>query len=87
MFAETKVVCSGSKGKSVYLHKEGVMPELHLTGGGGSPGDLWYLDNGASNNMTGDLEKFKTIDEEVTRKVKFGDESTVGIKGKGTILF
>jgi len=64
-----------------------VMPELHLTGGGASSGYLWYLDNGASNHMTGDLEKFKTLNDEITGKVKFGDGSMVEIKGKGTILF
>ena len=71
----------------MYQREGDVMPELHLTGGGASSGDLWYLDNGASNHMTGDLEKFKTLDDEITGKVKFGDGSTVEIKGKGTILF
>ncbi|XP_066392178.1 uncharacterized protein [Miscanthus floridulus] len=42
--------------------------------------DLWYLDNGASYHMTGDLEMLETLDEEITGKVKFGDGSTVEIK-------
>jgi len=87
MLVETEVVVSGSKGDSVYQHEGDVMLELHLTGGGASSGDLWYLDNGASNHMTGDLEKFETLDDEITGKVKFGDGSMVEIKSKGTILF
>ncbi|XP_047328199.1 uncharacterized protein LOC124931713 [Impatiens glandulifera] len=49
--------------------------------------DAWFLDNGASNHMTGDKEKFFELDEAVTGKVKFGDGSTVQICGKGSIMF
>jgi hypothetical protein len=37
--------------------------------------------------MSGDLEKFKTLDETFNGRVKFGDGSTVEIMGKGIILF
>nr|GEW10599.1 zinc finger, CCHC-type [Tanacetum cinerariifolium] len=47
---------------------------------------LWYLDNGASNHMTGIREHFKELNEKVTRKVRFGDASYIEIKGKGSIL-
>nr|GEY55176.1 zinc finger, CCHC-type [Tanacetum cinerariifolium] len=47
---------------------------------------LWYLDNGASNHMTGVREHFKEIDEKVSGKVKFGDGSYIEIKGKGSII-
>ena len=87
MLAETEEVVSGGNGDSVFLHEKKVLPELHLTGDSESSRDLWYLDNGASYHMTGDLEMLKTLDEEITGKVKFGDGSTVEIKGKGTILF
>ncbi|XP_047309782.1 uncharacterized protein LOC124913230 [Impatiens glandulifera] len=49
--------------------------------------DAWFLDNGDSNHMTGDKEKFFVLDEVVTRKVKFGDGSTIQICGKGFIMF
>lgn len=29
--------------------------------------DLWYLDNDASNHLTGQKSKFKDLDEEITR--------------------
>ena len=48
---------------------------------------VWYLDNGASNHMTGDRRYFKEIDESITGKVRFGDDSRIDIKGKGPILF
>nr|GEY24944.1 zinc finger, CCHC-type [Tanacetum cinerariifolium] len=47
---------------------------------------LWYLDNGASNHMTGIREHFKELDEKVSGKVRFEDGSCIKIKGKGSIL-
>lgn len=49
--------------------------------------NVWYLDNGASNHMTGHRSKFRDLDEGVTGRVRFGDGSTVDIKGKGTVYF
>nr|GEW88632.1 ribonuclease H-like domain, reverse transcriptase, RNA-dependent DNA polymerase [Tanacetum cinerariifolium] len=43
---------------------------------------LWYLDNGASNHMTGIREHFKELDEKVSGKVRFRDGSYIKIKGK-----
>lgn len=47
--------------------------------------NLWYLDNCASNYMSWQREKFDELDENVTGKVRFGDNSVVHIKGKGSI--
>ncbi|XP_039128858.1 uncharacterized protein LOC120264988 [Dioscorea cayenensis subsp. rotundata] len=49
--------------------------------------DLWYLDNGASNHMTGHRAKFQELNEAVTGRVKLGDGSTVQIMDKGTVMF
>ena len=48
---------------------------------------LWYLDNGASDHMTGDQTKFKELDEKFIGNVKLCDKSIVLIQGKGYILF
>ncbi|KAL0356305.1 UNVERIFIED_CONTAM: Retrovirus-related Pol polyprotein from transposon TNT 1-94 [Sesamum radiatum] len=47
---------------------------------------IWYLDNGASNHMTGDKSKFVHIDTKVTGDVCFGDDTKVEIEGKGTVI-
>ena len=41
----------------------------------------------ASNHMTGDRRYFDRLDEKITGKVRFGDDSRVDIKGKCTISF
>jgi transposase InsO family protein len=87
MLAVLEEVKSDEKRRAIDLTEARVFPELHLTGGGEQTGNCWYLDNGASNHMTGDLHKFTELDEGVTGKVRFGDGSSVEIKGKGTILF
>ncbi|XP_013589050.1 PREDICTED: uncharacterized protein LOC106297332 [Brassica oleracea var. oleracea] len=48
---------------------------------------IWYLDNGASNHMTGKREFFSNLDESIKGKVKFGDGSNVEIVGKDSITF
>ena len=73
--------------EEVFLNEVKVHPELHFTRDGESCGDIWYLDNGASNHMTGDLHKFRDIDTTVNDKVCFGDGSAVEIQGKGSTLF
>ena len=47
----------------------------------------WFLDTGASNNMTGDRSAFAELDEGVTGSVRFGDGSSVAIRGRGTVTF
>ena len=49
--------------------------------------DVWYLDNGASNHMCGNRTFFSDIDETITGKVSFGDDSRINIKVKGSIRF
>jgi len=61
--------------------------ELHFTSDGESCGELWYLDNGASNHMTGDRQKFRDLNTTVGGKVSFGDGFVVEIHGRGSILF
>ena len=69
------------------LDEERFFPKLHLTGGSEQTGDIWYLDNRASNHTTGDRNKFTELNEGIMGKVKFDDGSIVEIEGKGSILF
>jgi hypothetical protein len=71
----------------MFLDERKVVPELHLTGGEKKAGDDWYLDNGASNHMSGVADMFQNLDTGVVGKVRFGDGSTVEIKGRGTLVF
>lgn len=72
----------------VLLNEEGVKPKLIANDEGKKLGsNVWYLDNGASNHMTGEKAKFKVLNEGITGRVKFGDGSTVNIEGKGSIIF
>ncbi|CAD6270422.1 unnamed protein product [Miscanthus lutarioriparius] len=64
-----------SRMQRVFLNELKVVPELHLSDGGGPSCGVWYLDNGASNHMTGDVLKFRDLDHAVLGK------------GRGTIVF
>ena len=68
----------------VFLNEKNVVPEKFETNAGEN---MWYLDNGASNHMTGDKRYFSSIDKAITGKVRFGDDSRIDIRGKGTISF
>ncbi|KAL8091057.1 hypothetical protein AgCh_040237 [Apium graveolens] len=67
------------------VHEEKVTPKLNRESNVRVESNVWYLDNGSSNHMTGQKLKFEEIDETVAGQVKFGDGSIVHIKGKGSI--
>ena len=69
----------------VYLNEQRVNPSVFDTNLDAR--DVWYLDNGASNHMSGNRIFFSTLDETITGKVRFGDDSRIDIKGKGSIQF
>lgn len=49
--------------------------------------NTWYLDTGATNHMTGSKASFAKLDDTIKGSVKFGDESTVDICGRGVVTF
>ncbi|KAG7567621.1 Zinc finger CCHC-type [Arabidopsis thaliana x Arabidopsis arenosa] len=67
----------------VYLNEKNVKPKDFEK----DSENAWYLDNGASNHMTENRAWFSKIDETITGKVRFGDDSRIDIKGTGPILF
>ncbi|XP_076943886.1 uncharacterized protein LOC143614285 [Bidens hawaiensis] len=68
----------------VMLNEEKVFPSEYAKDS--TEKGVWYLDNGASNHMTGERIYFSELDEKTIGCVKFGDGSTVEIRGKGSIL-
>ena len=47
---------------------------------------VWYLDTGASSHITSKRSFFHSIDENQHGVVRFGDESSVAFKGRGSIF-
>eukprot|EP01018_Ginkgo_biloba_P021449 Gb_26759 [translate_table: standard] len=47
--------------------------------------DVWFLDSGCSNHMTGNKKLFSKLDESVQSQVKLGDKTKVPVMGKGII--
>ncbi|XP_020687907.1 uncharacterized protein LOC110103503, partial [Dendrobium catenatum] len=48
--------------------------------------EIWFLDSGCSNHMTGMKFFFKEIDMSKKSKVIFGDNNVVQVEGKGSIV-
>ena len=47
--------------------------------------DLWFLDSGCSNHMTGNKEFFENLDTSIKSEVKLGNNEIVEVNGKGTV--
>nr|GEW38347.1 zinc finger, CCHC-type [Tanacetum cinerariifolium] len=60
-----------TKHEEVLLNEGQIQPGKYDT----ADASMWYLDNGASNHMTGIKSHFRDIDESVTRHIHFGDGS------------
>ncbi|KAJ9567458.1 LOW QUALITY PROTEIN: hypothetical protein OSB04_003424 [Centaurea solstitialis] len=78
-------ICVQEKPEMVLLNEDKVLPKRYAS----DPkehNDIWYLDNGASNHITGKRSHFAELDEKIVGRVRFGDGSTVEIKGKGSVL-
>lgn len=49
--------------------------------------EVWYVDTGASNHMSGSKSSFSFLNENFHTTVSFGDHSKVDVMGKGNIQF
>eukprot|EP00253_Pinus_taeda_P034395 PITA_34395 len=47
--------------------------------------DVWFLDSGCSNHMTGNIAMFSNLDENVKSEVTTGTDSKIAVKGKGSV--
>ena len=47
--------------------------------------DVWYLDLGCINHMSGNIEMFSNLEESVKSKVPLGTNSKVFVMGKGKV--
>ena len=47
--------------------------------------DIWFLDSGCSNHMTGNILMFSMLDEHVKSQVTLGTNSKVSVMGKGSV--
>jgi len=48
--------------------------------------DVWFLDSGASNHMTGRKDVFTELDEKVHGEISFGDLSKISVQGRGDVM-
>eukprot|EP00253_Pinus_taeda_P025062 PITA_25062 len=47
--------------------------------------DVWFLDSGCSNHMTGNIAMFANLDKNVKSEVTIGTDSKIPVKGKGSV--
>jgi hypothetical protein len=47
--------------------------------------DLWLLDSGCNNHMTGNRELLSCIDSSISYDITLGDDSLVKVQGKGIV--
>jgi len=47
--------------------------------------DVWFLDSGCSNHMTGNKAIFSNLDEEIKSEVTTGTDTKISVKGKGRV--
>ncbi|XP_076941352.1 uncharacterized protein LOC143610876 [Bidens hawaiensis] len=73
-------VHSESKKEFVFLNEDKVIPQRYDQES--KEDHTWFLDNGASNHMTGNRAIFSKLNFNTVGNVRFGDGSYVNIEGK-----
>ncbi|XP_078437272.1 uncharacterized protein LOC144707891 [Wolffia australiana] len=72
-------------GPQIHLHEEKVF--AHLGEEEKCDEEVWVMDTGATNHMSGSRMAFTELDTTVLGTVRFGDDSVARIEGRGTIVF
>jgi hypothetical protein len=49
------------------------------------PKDLWLMDSGCNNHMTGNKELLSCIDSSISFDITLGNDYLVKVQGKGTV--
>jgi hypothetical protein len=49
--------------------------------------DLWLLDNGFNNHISGRKDLFSSLGSSITFEIKFGDDYQVKYLGKGVVSY
>ena len=47
--------------------------------------EVWFLDSGCSNHMSGDKQWFMELDQSFRHSVKLGNDSKMAVMGKGNV--
>ena len=50
-----------------------------------TPNNVWFLDSGCSNHMSGTKSLFKDLDESKKSNVRLGDNKKIQVEGEGTV--
>lgn len=67
----------------VYLKKQKV--NSNIFDADSDTSNIWYLDNGASNYMSGNRLFFIDLDETIMGKIRFWEDLKIDVRGKGSI--
>ncbi|CAL9237510.1 unnamed protein product [Arabidopsis halleri] len=68
-----------------FNEEEEILLMAHVELKGSKMEDLWFLDSGCSNHMTGAKKWFSELDESFRHSVKLGNNARMTVEGKGSI--
>ena len=73
------------KNKANFTEENGEEQLFSCMNGQEESDNIWYLDSGCSNHMTGDRKKFVQLDDKVSSQVKLGNGKLQNVEGRGVI--
>nr|GFB58473.1 retrovirus-related Pol polyprotein from transposon TNT 1-94 [Tanacetum cinerariifolium] len=87
-YGHSEKFCWSKPEKAKYVEEEEDENYLFMTHGEPkeSTKDIWYIDSGCSNHMTGDRSKFEKLDESRKSQVRLGDDKQIKVEGRGTAM-